>query len=50
MPEKTSFAVRYHQALRFYPDDSVAGYEYPDMPPDVRRRLHAPPHVEATYK
>lgn len=27
---ETAFAVRYHQALRFYPDDSV-GYEYPDM-------------------
>lgn len=28
--EETVFAVRYHQALRFYPDPSV-GYEYPDL-------------------
>jgi hypothetical protein len=26
--EKVAFAVRYHQALRFFPDESV-GYEYP---------------------
>src|SRR5262249_45168531 len=29
-PEKVSFAIRYHQALRFY-DDREAGYEYPDL-------------------
>jgi len=28
VPEKVSFAIRYHQALRFY-DDKEAGYEYP---------------------
>ncbi|MFM1816990.1 MAG: hypothetical protein RLZ98_3685 [Pseudomonadota bacterium] len=28
--EEVAFAVRYHQALRFYPDESV-GYEYPEM-------------------
>jgi hypothetical protein len=27
--EKAAFAIKYHQALRFYPDPSV-GYEYPD--------------------
>lgn len=47
--EETAFAVRYHQALRFYPDDSV-GYEYPDLyrramgedytPPDYIRRAY----------
>ena len=26
--EEVSFAIRYHQVLRFYPDESV-GYEYP---------------------
>ena len=50
VPEKTSFAVRYHQALRFYPDDSV-GYEYPEM---YHRMFGVdytpPPHIEATYK
>ncbi len=30
VPEKVSFAIRYHQALRYYPDPSV-GYEYPDL-------------------
>jgi hypothetical protein len=28
--ERISWGIRYHQALRFYPDDSV-GYEYPEM-------------------
>ena len=28
--EKVSWAIRYHQALRFYADPSV-GYEYPEM-------------------
>ena len=28
--EKVSWAIRYHQALRFYPDPAV-GYEYPEM-------------------
>jgi hypothetical protein len=27
--EEVSWAIRYHQALRFFPDDSV-GYEYPE--------------------
>ena len=29
VPEKTAFAVRYHQALRFFPDEEF-GYEYPE--------------------
>ena len=28
--EEVSWAIRYHQALRFFPDESV-GYRYPDM-------------------
>jgi len=28
--EKISWGIRYHAALRFYPDESV-GYEYPDL-------------------
>src|SRR2546427_718667 len=28
--EKVSWGIRYHQALRFYPDPSV-GYEYPEL-------------------
>jgi hypothetical protein len=47
---KVTFAIRYHQALRFYPDQSV-GYEYPDL----YRQLYGsdyvpPPHIEAAYK
>jgi len=50
VPEKVAFAIRYHQALRFYPDESV-GYKYPDL----YRYLFGvdyvpPPHVEAAYK
>ncbi len=39
--EEVSWAIRSHQALRFFADESV-GYEYPDMyVPLVRRRLQA---------
>ena len=30
VPERVSWGIRYHAALRFYPDESV-GYEYPEM-------------------
>src|SRR5712691_1764963 len=50
VPEKTSFAIRYHQTLRFY-EDKAAGYEYPDL---YRRTFggdYVPaPHIQATYK
>jgi hypothetical protein len=50
VPEEVTFAIRYHQALRFYPDPSV-GYEYPEM---YYRTFGVdyvpPPHVEAAYK
>ena len=50
IPAKSTFAIRYHQALRFYADES-AGYEYPDL----YKRLFGvdyvpPPYIEATYK
>jgi hypothetical protein len=48
--EKTTFAIRYHQALRFYPDEA-AGYQYPEL---YHRMFGVdyvpPPHIEATYK
>lgn len=49
VPEKVSFAIRYHQALRYFPDPSV-GYEYPDL----YRQLFGsdyvpPPYIQATY-
>lgn len=47
--EEISWSIRYHAALRFYPDDSV-GYEYPEMynrmfgedyvPPDYIRQAY----------
>jgi len=50
VPEKVSFAIRYHQALRYYPDPSV-GYEYPNL---YRQLFGAdyvpPPYIEETYK
>jgi hypothetical protein len=49
VPERVSFGIRYHQALRYYPDPSV-GYEYPDM---YRQLFGAdyvpPPYIEETY-
>ena len=30
VPDKVSWGIRYHQALRYFPDESV-GYEYPQM-------------------
>ena len=48
--EKVAWAIRYHQALRFYPDASV-GYEYPDM---YRRLFGADyrpsEHIQAAYE
>jgi len=50
VPEKTSFAIRYHQTLRFYADEE-AGYEYPDS---YHRTFgvdyEPPPHIQAAYK
>jgi hypothetical protein len=50
VPEKVTFAIRYHQALRFYPDPS-SGYEYPGMYNLIFGKDYVPPpHVEAAYK
>ena len=47
--EKVSWAIRYHQALRFYPDPSV-GYEYPEMYRRIFGEHYAPPpYIEAAY-
>ena len=48
--ERVAFAIRYHQALRFYPDESV-GYKYPDR----YRQLFGydytpPPYIEHAAK
>jgi hypothetical protein len=50
VPEKTSFAIRYHQALRFY-EDKEAGYVYPDLYRNVFGEDYVPaPHIQAAYK
>ena len=44
--ERTAFAIRYHQALRFYAD-MEAGYEYPDLYRRVFGEDYVPdPHVK----
>lgn len=48
--KKVSFAIRYHQALRFYPDPSV-GYDYPQLYNLIFGTDYAPPaYIEAAYK
>ena len=50
VPEKTSFAIRYHQALRFY-EDKEHGYEYPDLYRNLFGEDYVPlPHMQADYK
>src|SRR5580698_6937895 len=48
--EKVAFAIRYHQALRFYPDPSV-GYEYPQLYNLIFGTDYAPPpYIEAAHR
>jgi hypothetical protein len=48
--EKVTFAIRYHQALRFY-EDKAAGYEYPDLYRRMFGEDYKPePYIDATYK
>jgi hypothetical protein len=48
--EKVAFAIRYHQALRFYPDPSV-GYEYPQLYNLIFGTDYTPPpYIEAAYQ
>jgi hypothetical protein len=47
---RVSFAIRYHQALRFYPDPAV-GYEYPSLYNLIfGKDYEPPPYIEAAYK
>jgi hypothetical protein len=48
--EKIAFAIRYHQALRFFPD-SDAGYEYPVRYYEAFGIDYVPPpHIQAAYE
>jgi len=50
IPEKSSFAIRYHQTLRFFPDEQ-AGYEYPDQYYRTFGHDYVPPqYIQDTYK
>ncbi len=48
--ERVTFAVKYHQALRFYPDPAT-GYEYPETYYQTFGVDYVPlPHVKAAYE
>ncbi|MDE2229705.1 MAG: HD domain-containing protein [Alphaproteobacteria bacterium] len=48
--EEVSWAIRAHQALRFYPDESV-GYDYPDQYVKLFGADYKPePYIEEAYK
>ena len=48
--QEVAWAIRYHQALRFYPDES-AGYAYPEMYRRLFGEDYRPePHVDAAYR
>jgi hypothetical protein len=50
VPEKTSFAIRHHQTLRFY-EDTANGYVYPDLYRNMFGVDYVPPpHIQANYK
>jgi hypothetical protein len=50
IPERSTFAIRYHQALRFYPDEAN-GYEYPELYHRIFGVDYTPePYIEETYK
>lgn len=48
--ERVAFAIRYHQALRFYPD-AEAGYSYPELYHVLFGEDYKPePYIEAAYQ
>lgn len=50
VPERTAFAIRYHQALRFFPDEE-AGYGYPELYYEIYGHDYVPvPHIQADYR
>jgi hypothetical protein len=50
IPEKSAFAIKYHQTLRFYPDEQ-AGYEYPESYYRTFGQDYVPPqYIADTYK
>jgi len=50
VPERVSWAIRHHQALRFYPD-ALVGYEYPEMYNRLFGEDYVPdPYIERAYQ
>jgi hypothetical protein len=50
VPARTTFAIKYHQALRFY-EDKEAGYVYPDLYRRLFGTDYVPaPHIQAAQK
>ena len=50
VPERTTFAIRHHQTLRFFPDEE-AGYEYPEMYYRTFGIDYEPPeYIQKTYE
>lgn len=48
--EKVSWAIRYHQALRFFADDSV-GYSYPELYVNIFGKDYVPePYIREAYE
>ena len=48
--EKVTWAIKYHQALRFYPD-AAHGYEYPELYNRIYGKDYVPqPHIKAAYE
>jgi hypothetical protein len=48
--EEVSWAIRYHQALRFFPDEAV-GYRYPDLYIKLFGPDYEPePHIQEAYR
>jgi hypothetical protein len=50
IPEKSTFGIKYHQALRFF-EDKETGYEYPDLYRNMFGSDYVPPpHIQEAYK
>ncbi len=48
--EEVTWGIRYHQALRFFPDESV-GYRYPELYLKLFGSDYVPePHIQAAYR
>ena len=50
VPEETSFAIRHHQTLRYFPDEAY-GYKYPELYKFMFGvDYEPPPHIQANYQ